>query len=57
MNMVLMAMMAPPVVIREEDRMSYYGALDAFHDEGDLQPFMTFLMSECLMTWGEKGLR
>lgn len=57
MNMVLMAMMAPPVVIREEDRMSYYGALDAFHDEGDLRPFMTFLMSECLMTWGEKDLR
>lgn len=57
MNMVLMAMTAPPIVIREEDRMSYYGALDAFHDEGDLQPFMTFLMSECLMTWGEKGLR
>lgn len=51
MNMVLLAMGHPPVVIREQDRMAYYGALDAFHDEGDLEPFKQFLMIECLITW------
>lgn len=51
MNMVLLAMGHPPVVIREQDRMAYYGALDAFHDEGDLEPFKQFLMTECLLTW------
>lgn len=51
MNMVLLAMGHPPVVIREQDRMAYYGALDAFHDEGDLEPFRQFLMTECLITW------
>lgn len=51
MNMVLMAMTAPPIAIREGDRMSYYGALDAFHGEGDLDPFLTFLQSESVMTW------
>ena len=51
MNTVLLAMGHPPVVIREQDRMAYYGALDAFHDEGDLEPFKQFLMTECLLTW------
>ena len=51
MNMVLLSMGHPPVVIREQDRMAYYGALDAFHDEGDLEPFRQFLMTECLITW------
>ena len=51
MNTVLLAMGHPPVVIREQDRMAYYGALDAFHDMGDLEPFKQFLMSECLLTW------
>ena len=31
--------------------MAYYGALDAFHDEGDLEPFKQFLMTECLLSW------
>lgn len=51
MNMVFLAMNHPPVAIREQDRMAYYGALDAFHDEGDLEPFKCFLMTECLITW------
>ena len=51
MNMVLLAMGHLPVVIREQDRMAYYGALDAFHDEGDLEPFKQFLVTECLLTW------
>lgn len=51
MNMVFLAMGHPPVVIREQDRMAYYGALDAFHDEGDLESFKQFLMTECLLTW------
>lgn len=51
MNMVFLAMNHPPVAIREQDRMAYYGALDAFHDEGDLEPFKQFLMTECLLSW------
>ena len=51
MNMVLIALVAPPVVIREQDRLAYYGALDAFHEKGDLEPLKDFLMAESLMTW------
>ncbi len=51
MNMVLLAMEQPPIVIREQDRIAYYGALDAFHAEGDLAPFRDFLRGESLITW------
>jgi hypothetical protein len=34
--------------------MAYFGALDAFHDEGDLRPLKDFLRVECVKTW--KGL-
>lgn len=41
----------PPMVVYEEDRMAYYGALDAFHEDGSLDSFKTFLMVESLKTW------
>lgn len=51
MNMVLLSMGAPPIAIREQDRIAYYGALDVFHDDGDLVPFREFLYGEALLTW------
>lgn len=51
MNMALLAIGQPPIVIRERDRIAYYGALDAFHEEGDLTPFRDFLRGESLVTW------
>jgi hypothetical protein len=41
----------PPVLVPETDRMSYYGALDAFHDDDELLPFKEFLIAESLRTW------
>lgn len=52
MNMALLVMGMPPIVVREQDRASYYGGLDIFHLEGDLSPFRRFLRNEALLTWG-----
>ena len=41
----------PPLVIRESDRMAYYGALDAFHDDGSLDEFVDFCAIEAVGTW------
>lgn len=51
MNMALLIMGMPPIVIREQDRASYYSGLDLFHLEGDLSPFRRFLRNETLLTW------
>ena len=50
-NMVLLSAEMPPVLVPESDRMSYYGALDAFHEEGELLPFEEFLAAETLRVW------
>lgn len=50
-NMWLMRAGLPPVVVSEADRLSYYGALDAFHREGDLGPFVSLLKVDSLRTW------
>ncbi len=51
MNMALLSMGAPPIVVREEDRIAYYGALDAFHDAAELSPLIDFLRAESLGYW------
>lgn len=51
MNMELISSSLPPVAVLEQDRMAYYGALDAFHDERDLDPFRTFLQVELIKSW------
>ena len=51
MNMALLSMGQPPIVVREQDRIAYYGALDTFRANGDLVPFREFLRGESLMTW------
>lgn len=54
MNILLMRAKCPPVCVDERDRMAYYGALDAFHAEGDLGHFVSFCMVESLKTWGSR---
>lgn len=50
-NMALGFMGCPPIVQRQEDRMAYYGALDSFHSEGNLQPLVQFNRVETILTW------
>lgn len=51
MNMLLLAAKHPPIIIHEQNRLAYYGALDAFHDEAELKPFTDYLKAECVKTW------
>lgn len=52
-NLILVSAGLPPVSIHIDDRMAYYGALDAFHDEGKLKPFEEFYKAECLKCWSK----
>jgi len=52
MNYVLLCAGCPPVAVRQEHRSAYYGALDAYHLEGDLDSLKAFVMSEALLDWG-----
>ena len=38
--MLLLQLDHPPLIVREENRLAYFGALDAFHAEGDPSPFL-----------------
>lgn len=51
MNWALLSLGHPPIVIYEKDKQAYFGALDAFHDEQDLDPLRDFLRVECVKTW------
>lgn len=51
MNHILLALGAPPCTINADDRLSYFGALDCFHEDGDLNSFKLFLMAQTLKTW------
>lgn len=51
MNWVLLSLNHPPICIYEEDKLAYFGAIDAFHDEGELKPLLAFLRVECVKTW------
>lgn len=56
-NICLLRMDAPPLVFDERDRMAYYGALDAFHAEGDVEQIVSFCAAEAVKTWArEAGL-
>ncbi|WP_172135885.1 Fic family protein [Adlercreutzia sp. ZJ473] len=54
-NFVLLSLRHLPVSVDEADRLSYYGALDAFDADGYLDPFVSFLMVETVKTWGERA--
>lgn len=51
MNLVLLRLGAPPCTISADDRLAYFGALDAYHQEGDLAPFIQFCCVQTLKTW------
>lgn len=50
-NICLIKSDCPPLIVREQNRMAYYGALDAFHAEGDLDSFIDFCVVESVATW------
>lgn len=51
MNYYLISNGHPPIVIYEEDRRSYYDALDEFDMTGDLLPLIRFLKAQTAKTW------
>lgn len=53
MNYVFLALEQPPCSISVDDRMAYFGALDAFHESQKLEPFKTFLQVQSIKTWQE----
>lgn len=50
-NICLIRANCPSLIVHEQNRMAYYGALDAFHIEGDLGGFVDFCMVEMIDTW------
>ena len=51
MNYVLMKLGTAPCTISADDRLAYFGALDAFHQEGELAPLIDFCRIQALKTW------
>lgn len=41
----------PPIIVYDDDKLAYYGALQVFDDEGDLSPMIDFLRAETVKTW------
>ena len=41
----------PPIIIFDEDKLAYYGALQVFDEEDDLAPMLDFLRAEAVKTW------
>ena len=53
-NVILMRCDCAPIAFEESDRMAYYGALDAFHRDEDLDPFLNFCAVEAQKTWSRR---
>ncbi|MDO5119834.1 MAG: Fic family protein [Coriobacteriales bacterium] len=51
MNYLLISRRHPPIVVFEDDRMAYFGSLEAWDAERDLEPLMVFLKAEAVRTW------
>lgn len=45
----------PPLIVYDEDKLAYYGALRVWDEEADLEPFADFLRAETVKTW-HRGL-
>lgn len=54
MNYYLIINNHPPVVVFEEDRKEYYKALEAFDRNEELEPLITFLLSQIEKTWNRR---
>lgn len=53
MNYLLISNNHPPITIFDDDKMAYYGAMELWDTEGDLEPMAQFLKAECVKTWGK----
>lgn len=57
MNYYLLSMNHPPIVIHEEDRKSYYDALELFDTQMQLNPLKNFLGEQLKKTWKKHLLK
>ena len=51
MNYLFLLHDHPPVVIYNEDKLAYYGAIELWETEGELEPMKAFLAAETVKTW------
>lgn len=54
MNYLLLLHEHPPVIIHEEDRKGYYGALEAWDQRQDLEPLTQYLREQTVKTWAKQ---
>lgn len=57
MNYLLVLHGHPPVTVHEEDRRSYYAALEAWDRERNLTPLQAFLEEQTVKTWAKQLAR
>ena len=57
MNYLLVLHGHPPIIIHEEDRQDYYGALEAWDTQQDLAPLRAFLQIQTEKTWEKQITR
>ena len=51
LNYLFLLFNHPPLIVYDEDKLAYYGALEAWDSEANLDPLKTFLMAETVRTW------
>ena len=51
MNYLLLLHDHPPVIVHEEDRKTYYAALEAWDEKQELEPMTAFLKEQLVKTW------
>ena len=54
MNYILVINGHPPIVIHEEDRKTYYSALESWDTEQDIKPMCEFLKEQTVKTWSKQ---
>lgn len=57
MNYLLVLRDHPPIIIHEEDRRDYYGALEAWDEAQTLEPLRAFLQAQLEKTWAKQLAR
>ena len=57
MNYLLFLRDHPPIIIHEEDRRDYYGALEAWDEAQTLEPLRAFLQAQLEKTWAKQLAR
>lgn len=57
MNYLLVLRDHPPIIIHEEDRRDYYGALEAWDEAQTLEPLRAFLQAQLEKTWAKQIAR